>query len=62
MLGLDVTVLNYAGVELVEVNTQGELACNSVFPCKPLSFLGDDEQGSKYRTAYFDDSFGHGLI
>ena len=57
-LGLDVAVLNDAGVEPVEANTQGELACNSAFPCEPLSFLGDDEQGSKYRAAYFDDSLG----
>ena len=61
-LGLDVAVVDDAGVEPVEVNTQGELACNSAFPCEPLSFEGDDEQGSKYRAAYFDDSFGHGLI
>ena len=57
-LGLDVAVLDDAGVKPVEVNTQVELACNSAFPCEPLSFLGDDEQGSKYRAAYFNDSLG----
>lgn len=61
-LGLDVAVLDDAGQEPVAMNTQGELSCKSAFPCAPLSFLGDDDQGSKYRAAYFDESFGGGLI
>ena len=58
--GIDLHRRYEAGDEEVAAGAQGELACRSAFPCAPLAFLGDDEGGSKYRAAYFDDNFGGG--
>ncbi|MCG8530128.1 MAG: hypothetical protein MI749_05630, partial [Desulfovibrionales bacterium] len=37
------------------VGEQGELVCTAPFPSMPIYFWGD-ENGSKYRSAYFDDT------
>ena len=38
---------------LAAVGETGELSCSAPFPCMPVFFWGD-EDGSKYRAAYFE--------
>jgi acetoacetyl-CoA synthetase len=51
-LGMDVHAWGEDGRELGPAET-GELVCTSAFPSMPVFFWGD-EDGSKYRAAYFD--------
>ncbi|MEO4043294.1 acetoacetate--CoA ligase [Hoeflea sp. CAU 1731] len=50
-LGMAVDVWNEAG-EPVRLE-KGELVCTRPFPCMPVGFW-NDEDGSKYHSAYFD--------
>ncbi|HJV65491.1 MAG TPA: acetoacetate--CoA ligase [Geomonas sp.] len=50
-LGMKVAVYNQAGEPVV--GEPGELVCGAPFPSMPLYFWGD-EDGSKYRKAYFE--------
>src|SRR5690606_22070079 len=50
-LGMDVQIWNDEGERLV--GEQGELVCASPFPSMPVGFW-NDEDGSKYRAAYFE--------
>ena len=50
-LGMDVDVVDEAGHPLR--GEPGELVCRAPFPSMPLGFWGD-EDGSRYRAAYFD--------
>ena len=52
-LGMKVFAHNDAGEPVV--GEQGELVCTAPFPSMPIYFWGD-ENGSKYRSAYFDDT------
>jgi acetoacetyl-CoA synthetase len=57
-LGLDVDVVDASGDSLAErPGVRGDLVCRSRFPSMPLGFWGD-EDGSRYRAAYFDASPG----
>ena len=51
-LGMAVEIFDDAGSP-VPVDERGELVCASPFPSMPLGFWGDDD-GSRYRAAYFD--------
>ena len=51
-LGMDVDVYDEGGAP-VGPGVRGELVCRSPFPSVPLGFLGD-EDGSRFRAAYFD--------
>ena len=51
-LGMDVAVLDDKGEE-VEPGTKGELVCRNSFPSMPIEFW-KDEDGSRYRSAYFE--------
>jgi acetoacetyl-CoA synthetase len=51
-LGLAIDVVDPAGASL-PVGTKGELVCRNAFPSMPLGFWGD-EDGSRYRAAYFE--------
>jgi acetoacetyl-CoA synthetase len=42
---------------LADVNETGELCCSMPFPSMPICFWGD-EDGSKYRAAYFEKMSG----
>lgn len=50
-LGMKVEIRNDDG-QVVEEET-GELTCSQPFPCMPVMFW-NDEDGEKYRSAYFD--------
>lgn len=50
-LGMDVKAFDESGKEVV--NERGELVCTSPAPSMPVSFWGDDN-GEKYKSAYFD--------
>lgn len=50
-LGMDVQIYNDAGQSVRE--ERGELVCAQPFPSMPLYFW-NDQDGSKYRRAYFD--------
>lgn len=50
-LGMKVLAFNENGMPVV--NQKGELVCTAPFPSMPLYFW-DDEDGEKYRKAYFD--------
>ena len=50
-LGMDVQAFTQAGAPAVE--TKGELVCCQPFPSQPIGFWHDDD-GEKYRKAYFD--------
>ena len=53
-LGTDVDVVDETGTSLADrPGVRGELVCRSSFPSMPLRFAGDDD-GSRYRAAYFD--------
>jgi len=52
MLGMDVHAWGEDGAELGPGET-GELVCTQAFPSMPVFFWGD-EDGSKYRSAYFE--------
>ncbi|MEZ5321803.1 MAG: acetoacetate--CoA ligase [Microthrixaceae bacterium] len=51
-LGMAVEVVGPDGTP-VGVGERGELVCTRPFPSRPLGFWGDDD-GSRYRGAYFD--------
>ncbi|MFT6431787.1 MAG: acetoacetyl-CoA synthetase [Halopseudomonas sp.] len=51
MLGMDVQAFNDAGVAVI--GERGELVCRQPAPCMPLGFW-KDEDGSRYRAAYFE--------
>ena len=55
-LGMDVHAWDEEGRELPPGET-GELVCTSAFPSMPIFFWGD-EDGSKYREAYFERFHG----
>jgi acetoacetyl-CoA synthetase len=60
-LGMDVRVLRDDGSE-AELEETGELCCAKPFPSMPVCFWGD-EDGSRYRAAYFEtypDTWAHG--
>ncbi len=60
--GLGMKVFAYDETGHPVVGTQGELVCTAPFPSMPIFFWGD-EDGSKYRAAYFDaypDIWTHG--
>lgn len=48
-LGMAIEAWNEQGLKSVE----GDLVCVKPFPCQPVAFWGDDEEQSKYRSAYF---------
>jgi len=50
-LGLKVEIRNDEGE--VVVDETGELTCSQPFPCMPVAFW-NDEDGSRYRSAYFE--------
>ena len=52
--GLGMKVYAYDDDGKPVVGQQGELVCTAPFPSMPIYFWGD-EDGSKYRSAYFDD-------
>ena len=54
-LGMDVQSWNVDGKSVI--GESGELVCASPFPSMPISFW-NDEDGSNYRSAYFDDFEG----
>ncbi len=56
-LGMDVAVFDDSGNE-VPHGTKGELVCRNSFPSMPVGFW-QDENGSKYRAAYFERFEGH---
>jgi acetoacetyl-CoA synthetase len=51
-LGLDIDVVDESGASCPP-GVAGELVCRNAFPSMPLRFWGDDD-GSRYRAAYFD--------
>ncbi|WP_255771934.1 acetoacetate--CoA ligase [Microbulbifer guangxiensis] len=51
-LGMAVEVWNDNGAPVVQ--EKGELVCTRSFPCMPIGFW-NDEDGSKYRGAYFEN-------
>jgi acetoacetyl-CoA synthetase len=56
-LGMAVEILREDGTP-AEVGETGELCCSLPFPAMPVFFWGD-EDGSKYRAAYFEAFPGH---
>ena len=54
-LGMDVQSWNADGKSVI--GESGELVCASPFPSMPISFWNDDD-GSNYRSAYFDEFEG----
>ena len=54
-LGMSVESWNDAGVSVIGEN--GELVCTKPFPSMPIGFWNDDD-GSKYISAYFDEFEG----
>ena len=54
-LGMSVESWNDAGVSVIGEN--GELVCTKPFPSMPIGFWNDDD-GSKYISAYFDEFKG----
>ena len=50
-LGMAVDIFNESGHSVT--NEKGELVCTQAFPCMPIGFW-NDEDGEKYRQAYFD--------
>lgn len=53
-LGVEVDVIDELGDSLRDrPGARGELVCRNVFPSMPLYFAGD-EQGERYRAAYFE--------
>mmetsp|Transcript_21629 Transcript_21629/g.51324 ORF Transcript_21629/g.51324 Transcript_21629/m.51324 type:complete len:882 (+) Transcript_21629:812-3457(+) len=52
-LGMDVAIFDDDARE-VSAGVRGELVCRQAVPSMPLSFLGDNEKGSKYLEAYFE--------
>jgi acetoacetyl-CoA synthetase len=55
MLGMAVEAWDENGKPVI--GEKGELVCTQPFPSMPLGFWGD-EDGSRYRDAYFDDHPG----
>lgn len=51
--GLAMKVVAYDDNGKPVIGQQGELVCEAPFPSMPIYFWGDDD-GSKYRSAYFD--------
>jgi len=51
-LGMDVAILRSDGSP-ADIGETGELCCRQPFPSMPVFFWGD-EDGSKYRAAYFE--------
>ena len=59
-LGMSVQIWNENGQSVIE--RKGELVCTAPFPSCPIGFW-NDEDGSKFRAAYFDrwpDVWAHG--
>ncbi|THB79085.1 MAG: acetoacetate--CoA ligase [Desulfobacteraceae bacterium] len=52
--GLGMKVFAYDATGNPVVGQQGELVCTAPFPSMPIYFWGD-EDGAKYRSAYFDE-------
>ena len=60
-LGMAVEILRDDG-SVADIGETGELCCTQPFPSMPVYFWGD-EDGSKYRAAYFEtfpDTWAHG--
>ena len=55
-LGMAVEICRDDG-SFAAINETGELCCRQVFPSMPVCFWGDDD-GSKYRAAYFEQYDG----
>jgi len=53
-LGLDACAMDRETGKAV-VGEKAELVCKSPFVAAPVCFFGDDEKGSKYRGAYFEE-------
>lgn len=51
-LGMDVQIVDDATTPLF--GTPGELICRQPFPTVPVCFWGDDEDQSKFKSAYFE--------
>jgi len=51
-LGMAVEIRREDGT-VADIGETGELCCSLPFPAMPVGFWGDDD-GSKYRTAYFE--------
>jgi acetoacetyl-CoA synthetase len=51
-LGMKVEAWSETGQSVI--GEKGELVCNAPFPSMPVYFWGDDD-GSKYRSSYFED-------
>ena len=54
-LGLDVCALDRDSKQPVPFGAKGELTCRSPFVAAPVCFFGDDDNKSKYRSAYFEE-------
>ncbi len=52
--GLGMKVFAYDDTGKPVIGKQGELVCTAPFPSMPIYFWGDTD-GSKYRSAYFDE-------
>jgi len=52
--GLGMKVFAYDDTGTPVIGKQGELVCTAPFPSMPIYFWGDTD-GSKYRSAYFDE-------
>lgn len=55
-LGMAVDIFDESGAP-AGIGERGELVCAAPFPSMPLGFWGDDD-GSRYRAAYFDKNPG----
>ena len=55
-LGMAVDIFDEAGAP-AGIDERGELVCRQPFPSMPLGFWNDDD-GAKYRAAYFDKTPG----
>ncbi|KAJ1664531.1 hypothetical protein EV178_004044 [Coemansia sp. RSA 1646] len=52
--GLGMAVESWAGDMQPVLGESGDLVCVKPFPCMPVYFWGDDDQGKRYKAAYFD--------
>ena len=53
MLGMKVQIFSDEGNPIEDSGLPGELVCTAPFPSQPAFFWGDEE-GTKYRSAYFE--------
>lgn len=57
-LGLDACAFDRETGRPVEAGSKGELVCRSPFVAAPVCFFGDDDNKTKYRSAYFENDDG----